>query len=165
MNLLVADKAIINASPLIFLSRSHHLDLLQAFAREIWVPEPVAREILHRGQQDITAKAIEQIDWLITQPVSHIPTTITEWRLGVGESSVLALANEHPGTETIIDDLAGRKCAASLNIPVRGTLGIVLIAKKRGLIPKARPVIEEMMQTGLYLSRKVVDRALSRVGE
>ncbi len=165
MSLLLADKAIVNASPLIFLSRSRHLDLLQAFAREIWVPESVATEILRHGQQDITAKAIEQTKWLITQPVTRIPTTITEWRLGAGESSVLALANEHPGTETIIDDLAGRKCAASLNIPVRGTLGIVLIAKKRGLIPKARPVIEDMMSTGLYLSRKVVDKALSRVGE
>jgi predicted nucleic acid-binding protein len=85
--------------------------------------------------------------------------------LGAGESSVLALANEYPGKETIIDDLAGRKCAASLNIPVRGTLGIVLVAKKRGVIPKARPVIEEMMSTGLYLSRKVVDKALSLVEE
>jgi predicted nucleic acid-binding protein len=165
MNLPVADKAIINASPLIFLSRSHHLDLLQAFAREIWVPEPVAMEILQRGQQDITARAIEQTEWLITQPVTNIPTSIAEWRLGAGESSVLALANEYPSTETIIDDLAGRKCAASLNIPVRGTLGVVLVAKKRGLISKARPVIEDMMSTGLYLSRKVVDKALSRVGE
>ena len=157
MNLPVADKAIINASPLIFLSRSHHLDLLQAFASEVWVPEPVAMEILQRGQQDITATAIEQTEWLITKSIAGIPTIITEWRLGAGESSVLALANEHPGTEAIIDDLAGRKCAASLSIPVRGTLGIVLIAKKRNLIPKARSVIEDMMTAGLYLSRKVVD--------
>ncbi|NKC14349.1 MAG: DUF3368 domain-containing protein [Gammaproteobacteria bacterium] len=161
----MADKAIINASPLIFLSLSQHLDLLQAFADEVWVPEPVATEILQRGGQDITARAIEQTEWLITTPVSHIPTTVTEWRLGAGESSVLALASEHPGTEAIIDDLAGRKCAASLNIPVRGTLGIVLVAKKRGLIPQARPVIEDMMTAGLYLSRKVVDEALQRVGE
>ncbi len=161
----VADQAIINASPLIFLSRSRHLDLLQAFANEVWMPEPVATEILHRGRYDITAQAIEQTEWLITQPISRIPTAVTEWRLGAGESSVLALASEHPGTEVIIDDLAGRKCAASLSIPVRGTLGIVLVAKKRGLIPKARPVIEDMMAAGLYLSRKVVDEALRRVGE
>ena len=77
----------------------------------------------------------------------------------------MAMATEHLGIEAIIDDLAGRKCAASLNIPVRGTLGIVLIAKKRGLVTKARPIIEEMMSTGLYLSRKVVDEALRRVGE
>ena len=43
--------------------------------------------------------------------------------------------------------------------------GIVLLAKKRGLIPKARPVIEDMMSAELYLSRKVVDEALSRIGE
>lgn len=161
----VADKTIINASPLIFLSRARHLDVLQAFALEVWVPEPVATEILQRGRHDITARAIEQTGWLIIKPATPIPATVTEWRLGAGESSVLALACEHPGTETIIDDLAGRKCAASLHIPVRGTLGIVLVAKKRGLITKARPVIEEMMSAGLYLSRKVVDKALQKVGE
>ena len=46
MNWPVADRAIINASPLIFLSRSGYLDLLQAFAQEVWAPEPVASEIL-----------------------------------------------------------------------------------------------------------------------
>jgi predicted nucleic acid-binding protein len=42
---------------------------------------------------------------------------------------------------------------------------VVLTAKNRGIIPKARPVIEEMMGAGLYLSRKVVEAALLRVGE
>lgn len=92
------------------------------------------------------------------------PVTITEWQLGAGESAVLALAAEHQ-LEAIIDDLAGRKCAAALNIPVRGTLGIVLVAKQRGVIPAARPVIEDMMHAGLYLSRRVLDKALQRVGE
>jgi len=65
----------------------------------------------------------------------------------------------------IIDDLAGRKCADSLDIPVRGTLGLVLVAKKRGVIPAARPVIEDMMSAGLYLSKRILDRALEKVGE
>jgi predicted nucleic acid-binding protein len=82
-----------------------------------------------------------------------------------GESSVLALGLAHPNTEVIIDDLAGRKCADSLDIPVRGTLGLVLAAKKRGVIPEARPVIEDMMSAGLYLSKRVLDRALEKVGE
>jgi len=67
--------------------------------------------------------------------------------------------------EAIIDDLAGRKCADYLNIPVRGTLGIVLVSKKRGVIPKARPVMESLIRSGLYLSRPVLDEALKRVGE
>ena len=129
------------------------------------MPEPVAQEILYRGPKDITAKAIERTKWLIIQEVSNTPSIITEWCLGAGESSVLTLARQHLGTETIIDDLLGRKCAASLGIPVRGTLGIVLAAKKRGLIAKARPVIKDITNAGLYLSRKVVDSALSKVGE
>lgn len=158
------ETAVIDASPLIFLSRSQHLDLLQSFAQTIWVPTPVADEILRRGNQDITAQALEDTTWLVTQPTSNMSAAILQWGLGAGESATLALAQAH-GLEAILDDLAGRKCAATLNIPVRGTLGIVLTAKQRGVIPKARPVIEDMMRTGLYLSRKVLDKALRRVGE
>jgi predicted nucleic acid-binding protein len=67
--------------------------------------------------------------------------------------------------EAIIDDLAGRRCAALLGIPVRGTLGIVLTAKQRGVIPAARPVLECLIQSGLYLSRRILDTGLQRVGE
>jgi len=160
----VVEPAVIDASPLILLSRSRYLGLLEAFAQPVWVPQPVADEISQRGHRDITAQAIEHTAWLVTRPVADTPTPILEWRLGAGESATLALAHAH-GLEAIIDDLAGRKCAASLAIPVRGTLGIVLAAKQRGLIPKARPVIEDMMNAGLYLSRKVLDLALQRVDE
>jgi predicted nucleic acid-binding protein len=67
--------------------------------------------------------------------------------------------------DAIIDDLAGRRCASLLGIPVRGTLGIVLAAKKRGLIPQARPVIETLIRSGMYLSRSVIEEALLRVNE
>ncbi len=160
----MAEAAAIDASPLILLSRSRHLDLLEAFAKPVWVPQPVADEIFRRGAEDITVQAIEHTDWLVTKPITDTPTAILEWRLGAGESATLALALAH-GLEAIIDDLAGRKCAASLAVPVRGTLGIVLAAKQRGLIPLARPVIEDMMRAGLYLSRKVLEKALRRVGE
>lgn len=160
----MTETAVINASPLILLARSRHLELLQGFAPTVWVPAPVASEIARRGSQDITAQAIENTAWLVIQPVPDIPSVILEWRLGAGESATLTLAQAH-GLEAIIDDLAGRKCAASLGVPVRGTLGIVLAAKQRGLIPQARPVIEDMMSAGLYLSRRVLERALMRVGE
>lgn len=160
----MADIAVINASPLIYLSRSGHLDLLNTFAKEIWVPEPVSLEISQRGPQDVTAKAIDQTGWLIVKPSPVVPPSVLAWSLGAGESAVLAMASAN-NVEAIIDDLAGRKCAASLNIPVRGTLGIVLTAKQRGVLPAARPVMERMMQTGLYLSKKVLDEALRRVGE
>ena len=88
-----------------------------------------------------------------------------EWGLGPGESAVLAYARAHPGTEAIIDDFMGRQCAKALGIPVRGTLGLVLSAKKRGRISSARDVMEDLIKGGLYLSRSVLDEALQHVGE
>lgn len=157
--------AVINASPLIFFSRGQRMDLLHHFADPIFVPEPVAHEIRMRGLQDITAKSLENTSWLEIVASPPTPEIISDWALGPGESSVLSYAYANPGVETIIDDLNGRKCASLLKIPVRGTLGIILVAKKRGLIPKARPVIEELIRSGLYLSRQILDEALRRVGE
>jgi predicted nucleic acid-binding protein len=161
----VAELAVINASPLIFLSRGRHLDLLAHFAGRFLVPEAVAQEIRLKGPDDITVRALETTPWIEVCPAPTVPDIILEWGLGAGESSVLAFALKHAGVEAIIDDLAARKCAAGMGIPVRGTLGIVLVAKKRGLIPSARVVMEDLIQAGLYLSRRGLDDALKRVGE
>ncbi|WP_295577547.1 DUF3368 domain-containing protein [uncultured Lamprocystis sp.] len=160
----MGDRLVINASPLIFLARGGQLGLLRAFAREVWVPEAVAEEIRHRGAGDVTAQAVMATDWLVVKTAPAISVAIADWRLGAGESATVALALTH-GLEAVIDDLAGRKCAESLGVPLRGTLGIVLAAKRRGVIPAARPVIEELVSAGLYLSRRVLDDALLRVGE
>ena len=87
------------------------------------------------------------------------------WGLGPGESSVLAWAHSHLGSEAIIDDLAARRCAAALRIPVRGTLGLTLIAKQCGHIASARQVLEQLRHGGMYLSDKVMNGALALVGE
>jgi predicted nucleic acid-binding protein len=161
----VAEVAVVNASPLIFLARGRHLDLLSAFFQRVLVPIQVADEILARGPEDITAKAMHQAAWLEVCPVQQIPAMIGSWGLGPGESAVIALAQSMPGCEVIIDDLAGRRCSAALGIAVRGTVGLILLAKKRGIIPLARPVLEDLLRGGMYLSRHVIDDALARVGE
>nr|WP_267871621.1 DUF3368 domain-containing protein [Nostoc sp. CHAB 5715] len=64
-----------------------------------------------------------------------------------------------------MDDLAARRCAAVLGIPVRGTLGIVLTAKQRGKITMARPIIENLRSSGMYLSDRAINQALALVDE
>lgn len=161
----MAERAVVNASPLIFLSRAGLLDLLQLLSSEIIVPEIVASEIEIRGKSDPTAQAIANTAWFLVTPTPPVPTKIQAWGLGPGESSVLAWAYAHRDSEAIIDDLAGRRCAAAFNIPVRGTLGLALIAKQRGRIPSARRVLEQLRQGGMYLSDHLMDEALARVGE
>ena len=78
---------------------------------------------------------------------------------------MLAWCHAHQGTIAVIDDLAARRCAAAMSIPVRGTLGLVLTAKRKGRIDLARPVLESLRQAGMYLSDQVLEEALKRVGE
>ena len=159
------DTAVVNASPLIFLSRAGLTDLLKQAGSTIIIPSSVAGEIKQRGINDPTAQAMLNNEWLVIFDVTSIPPIIQSWDLGAGESSVLTHAYNNVGMIAVIDDLCARRCAVTLNIPVIGTLRLVLIAKKRGVIPFARPVMNKLRQTGMYLSNAIMNQALTLVGE
>lgn len=161
----MAESPAINTSPLIFLSKANVLHLLQIVSVQIIVPEAVATEIQAYGETDITARTLAATDWLVVTPMPPVPPIIQSWDLGAGESAVLTWGYTHPDTEVILDDLAGRRCATTLGIPIRGTLGLVLTAKQRGEIPTARPVLEQLRLSGMYLSDRVMNQALASVGE
>lgn len=129
------------------------------------VPAAVASEIQAYGETDVTAVALKNTQWLVVQETPSVPTIIQNWDLGAGESAVLTWGYVNPGTEVIIDDLSARRCATALGIPVRGTLGLVLTAKQQGVIPLARPVLEQLRLCGMYLSDRRMNQALAKVGE
>lgn len=162
---IVVEILAINTSPLIFLTKGGFLELLQLISPEIIVPVAVAREIQAYGATDTTAQALATTDWLLVRETLPIPAIIQNWDLGAGESAVLTWGYIYPGTEIILDDLAARLCANALGIPVRGTLGLVITAKQRGKITAARPVLEQLRLSGMYLSDRVIDRALALVEE
>ena len=161
----MAERPAINTSPLIFLTKGGCLDLLQIVSQEIIVPTAVATEIQKYGETDVTTQALAQTNWLVLVETPPIPTVIQNWDLGAGESAVLTWGYVNSGTEVILDDLAARRCAAALKIPVRGTLGLVLTAKQRGIIPAARPILEQLRLSGMYLSDRVINQALALIGE
>ncbi|RLE29190.1 MAG: DUF3368 domain-containing protein [Acidobacteria bacterium] len=157
--------AVVDASPLIYLARADLFYLLRLAGPEIIVPEAVSREIQARGMDDETASAIRGASWLREVRIREIPSVIQAWNLGLGESTVLAWALANPGCRAIIDDLQGRRCAEALGVPLRGTLGLVLLAKRVGQIDRARPIVDRLRGAGMYLSPTVADAALSLVGE
>ena len=155
----------VNASPLIFLSKTGMVDYLQLAGSRIVVPEAVASEIQRFGPNDSAAKLLAETSWLEVMSTPPVPSSIQAWDLGPGESAVLAWCSAEPNTLGIIDDLSARHCATAFGIPVKGTLGLVLSAKQQGRIPEARPVLEELRSSGMYLSNRVLNRALKMVGE
>lgn len=67
-----------------------------------------------------------------------IPSVVAHWDLVAGEAQVLALCVAIDSV-AVPDDGEARACAQSLGIPLIGTLGIVLRARKQGLIPACAP--------------------------
>ena len=161
----MAEIPAINTSPLIFLTKGNYLSLLQVVSQKFVVPKVVATEVQAYGDSDVTAQALAQTEWLMIRETPPVPSLIQSWDLGAGESAVLSWGYAYGGTEVIIDDLMGRRCANALQIPVRGTLGVVLLAKQRGVISKARLVLETLKQSGMYLSDNVMNEALKMVNE
>ncbi|MCX7017100.1 MAG: DUF3368 domain-containing protein [Candidatus Sumerlaeota bacterium] len=153
-----------DASPFIFSAKAGLLDLLKLEGQPVLIPAAVAQEIRDH-EVDLAVKALERTPWIQIVSMPPAPAGIAAWDLGCGEASVLAWACAHPGTLAIVDDRAARRCAQVWRIQTRGTLGLVLLAKQRGILPLARPVLERLLQVGLYLDRELMDSVLALVGE
>jgi predicted nucleic acid-binding protein len=85
---------------------------------------------------------------------------VLEWSLGAGESAVLSLTLEEEGRRAVLDDAEGRRCARTLGIPVIGTLGVVLRARKEGFVASAAEVLRALRSSGLFIDDEIVRRVL-----
>jgi len=74
-----------------------------------------------------------------------------------------ALAN--PPLRAVIDDMDARRCARTLNIPMLGTGGLLVLAKRRGLLPSIGEGIEKLRQSGLWLSDDITQILKTQAGE
>ncbi len=149
------ERVIVNASPLITLYKSQLAELLPQLFTEVQVPPAVWQEVT-AAQNDIAARSLPQSKWVIRTEAIAIASLISAWDLGAGESEVLSYALAHPGQTAMIDDAAARRCAISLDIPTLGTGGMIVLAKKRGLIPSVTEPIQSLQNAGLWLSDGLV---------
>jgi len=84
--------------------------------------------------------------------------------LGEGEAVAIALAAGR-GHGVLIDEKLGRAVAEGLSLKVIGTVGVLLIARKRDLIAAVKPLLEDLKASGHRLSEDLVVEALRRAGE
>jgi predicted nucleic acid-binding protein len=152
----VSRKWVTNASPLILLGKIGKLSWLESLSGEFIIPLGVAEEVRAGVASDAARKWIVEGGDKYIREIGQIDPVIAAWDLGVGETQVLMWARQNAGFEALLDDRAARTCAATLQIPVRGTLGIVLVAKREGLIAQAKPVIEELMKAGMRIDLATV---------
>ncbi len=93
------------------------------------------------------------------------PPALDEWDLGRGERCVIAHVASQPDLLAVLDDLRARQAAKALGLQVTGTLGILVRAKRAGLLANVSPLIAAMKDLGFYASEAVIRETLASVGE
>lgn len=159
------EQIVLNASPLIVLGKADLLQTISPLAKTWLIPEGVIQEVEFKRSIDSFLTDLDSQAEASRKKIKAIHPSVAAWDLGQGESEVLTLALNTPPAPAVLDDLQARKCATVLNIPLSGSLGLLLAAKRQGLIPLARPVIERVKSVGLYVAPNVVERILHAVGE
>ena len=157
-----------DTGPIIGLAKIEKLDLLKILGKEIIIPPYVYKELF--GKIGPEAANIEDAlrEFIRVMPINLLeaPRERGLIELDEGERQAILLARSlGEGTLLLMDDYAGRKAARDLKIGVTGLVGLLLLAKERGLVEKVTPLIERIRGTGYWLSDEVVEIARRLAGE
>lgn len=150
--------AVSNSSPLIALAAIDRLDLLPALFQSVLIPPAVADEI----RRSIPVPRA----WLQIRALGGpLPEAVLRRSLADGERETIALALEVRPDAIILDDLPARRIALAAGLNLVGTLGVLLGAKRVGLLPAIRPELDGLVRTSFFLSPQLYIELLQAAGE
>lgn len=166
---------IADASPLIALARIQQLQLLPTLFKEVLISDIVQHEILQGGVFAELA-ALEQAiksGWLQVMKFDMQPSftgfNASVEGLDAGEASsirwAIHLQQQQQSVLLIMDEAKGRAVARRLNLDLVGSAGILALAKRKHLILSVQPLLEQLKQSGYYLSDSVIHTALKLAQE
>lgn len=143
MSVVVAD-----TSCLIVLHKMGRLELLSSLYTDILIPPAVLEEF---------ANAIPFVKVLM--PSDENLTRSLRLILGAGESEAISLALEQ-NCPIILDDKRARQVATGMGLTQIGTVGILVKAKQKELIPSLSNALMELEAHGFYITQELRTEAL-----
>lgn len=157
------DKVIVNSTPVIALANIGRLDLLRQMYGNITIPQAVFDEIISPSVQ----KQVRQNhDWIHVERIKDTSQKqMYRAKLHAGEVEVMILAQEQSADLVILDDNAAKKTAKYLGLRMIGTLGILVLAKKKGFIKEVSPMLDALKRDGFFVSDDLCDLVLKQASE
>jgi predicted nucleic acid-binding protein len=152
-----------DSSALIALSLCHALQFLDVLFEEIKVPQAVFDEVTVEDKKE-SIKLFKYLKDKI-ESVSIEDYVITDFSIGKGDLEAMALYKRLRADKLLIDDKRSRKLAQLNGMNIIGSLGILLIAKEKGLIEQIKPYIEIIKESDIYISEELIDYVLELAGE
>jgi len=156
-----------NTSPITNLAAIGRLQVFEALYSEVHVPQAVWQELVGQGISWPGQDAVAASQWIKRHVVENEPLVKTLRRdLDAGEAEAIALAVELQANLLLLDEKQGRLSAQRLELPITGVVGVLLEAKRAGLLDRIEPCLRELRETaGFYLSQSVYEAALREAGE
>ena len=156
--LVVAD-----SSALLSLAACGRLPLLDELYGDVRVPAAVWRECVVAGKPHADALA-KYLDGRVAD-LDLSDLIIAGVGLGRGELEALALYKRLHADRLLLNDRRARRVARVNSVQVIGSLGVLLLAKTRGVLPAVRPSLEAIRAAGIHLSDSLVVETLRIAGE
>jgi uncharacterized protein len=158
-----------DTSPLSSLAIVGQLSLLQQLYGKVIIPTAVASELANTEPEDSRVTAVLSSTWIETQSVTNrtlVEMLQNEGKLDLGESEAIALSVELNVDELLIDERLGRREAKRLGLPIIGVLGVLVVAKGRGLISAVKPIMDDLiLQAGFRVSNRLYAEVLQAASE
>lgn len=151
-----------NTSPLLYLHQLGKLDLLRALYSEVLVPMSVVEELMAGRAAGHDVPTVEALPWV--KIVSSPTLALLRLAADLGKGECEAIAHERNAL-LILDDALARRHATLLSVELTGTLGVLVKAKKDGLIPEVAAVITRLTDLGFRLSAQTRDAVLKLANE
>jgi len=155
---------IADSSPLIALAVIEKLELLEKLYENVYVPTAVLQEVV-RTDKPFANELKLFLSGRIKDAKNKMAVKILSRDIGAGEAEAIVLALETQPAVALIDDLKARRFAKMNGIEVIGTMGILLEAKKDGLIKEIKPLICNLLQHDIRISTKIIEITLQAAQE
>ncbi|NER23449.1 MAG: DUF3368 domain-containing protein [Symploca sp. SIO1B1] len=155
-----------NSSPLIALAQIGKFELLHLLYQELLIPQAVRDEVARFGEERLGAAELEKADWIRTVTISNrTAVELLRERLDLGESEAIVLAIETEAQLLLIDEARGRRVAQTQSLNHVGTVGILVLAKRRGLVEAVTPLLNDLIAAGFRMNEDLYQTALELAGE
>jgi hypothetical protein len=154
-----------NTTPLIHLARVGQIELLRDLYGLVYVPPTVLDEARHHVDEAVSAALAA--GWLAERRVAD-PSGLDELERalgGRGEAEAIALALEISDSVLLVDERAARELARARGLRVRGSVGVLIEAKRRGRLPMVRTVLDSLRASGFWLDDRTYAAALEMAEE
>jgi hypothetical protein len=159
-----------DTSPITNLAAINQLDLLHQLYGCIIIPKAVYNEMAGVGKPVPGAIEVQTLPWIQTQEVAD-SNQVTEIQanqenIDLGEAEAIILALELKADLLLMDERRGRAVATSYGLNVAGLLGVLLQAKRKGLVPSVKPLIDQLIkQVDFRVSNQLYATVLQAAGE